>query len=57
VRLAGHDRGVVVVEVLVRDQEKLGIDPTDRRVLEAQAAAGERLAVAERVDHEPPLAL
>ena len=56
-RLAGHGCGVVVVEVLVRDQEKVGIDPIDRRVLEAEAAVGERLAVAERVDHEPPLAL
>jgi hypothetical protein len=35
---AGHGRGVVVVEVLVRDQKQVGMDPVDRLVVEAAAA-------------------
>jgi hypothetical protein len=38
-------------------RRRVGLQRLYRRVLEAAAASRERLAVAERVDHEPTLAL
>jgi len=57
-RGAAHDLGAVVIAVLVRDQQEIGLHARDRRIGEAQAALGEaRDAAAEGVDEDAPLAL
>ncbi len=50
-RLAAHHLDDVVVAVLVGDQQQIGLEALDRRVVPLQAAAlGERRHVAERID-------
>ena len=51
-RVAADGLDAVVVAVLVRDQQQVGLEPLDRRVVEVDAVRGRGRHVAERVDRD-----